>query len=120
VTGGRRRRQRGGVERKMEGEKDNYRECWSMQGGERVGDMPVVVGLGGGEKRTASSGRDHPLLLLLLLLHSLSLSLSRFPPQTSRPIHPLSLSLSPHLISAKAPQAPTVYLGGNIVTSGVV
>lgn len=89
VTGGRRWRRRGGVERKMEREKDNYRECWSMQEGDRVGDMLVVMVLGGGKKDSKQWQRPP----LLLRLHSVCVlfnpSSQLKPPDPSSPSLPI-------------------------------
>lgn len=92
----------------MEGEKDNYRECYSMQEEDKVGDIPVVAvfGVEKGQQAVAETPPSPPLLS------------SSTPCPTPKPLtHPALLSLS---YLCQGPAGTTVYLGGNIVTSGVV
>lgn len=56
-------RRRGGAEGKMEGEKDNYRECYSTQEEAKVGDVPVV-GVLGVEKGQQAMAETHLLPFL--------------------------------------------------------
>lgn len=56
----------------MEGEKDNYRECYSTQEEAKVGDVPVVAVLGVEKGQQAMA--ETPLLLFLS---------SSIPPQSS-------------------------------------
>lgn len=80
-----------------------------MQEEDKVGDMLVaaVFGVEKGQRAVAET----PLLLLLL---SLLLNPSSHP---KPPTHPALLSPS---YLCQGPAGTTVYLGGNIVTSGVV
>ncbi len=82
----------------MEGEKDNYRECWTMQEEDGVGDVLLVVVLG--EEKDSKQQQTPPL------------SPSFHP---TPPTHP---HLLPPSYLCRDPAGTTVYLGGNIVTSG--